>query len=214
MNSKKNGLTSSAVLENREKFGENILPEEKTVPALRLFLTQFVNPLVYVLFFAGLVSLFLGKYLEIILIFSVILINALMGFFQENKTQKTLSAIKKLVKPTARVSRDNHKKEIDVAELVVGDVVFVSAGDKIPADAKILEANSFFLNEAILTGESSLINKKEKENVYMGTIVASGRAILKIEKVGLATRIGKIAQTLKKNRATRNNSSITFKEND
>lgn len=198
MNFKKKGLTSNAVLENREKFGENILPEEKTVPALRLFLAQFVNPLVYVLFFAGLISLFLGKYFEIILIFLVILVNALMGFFQENKTQKTLSAIKKLVKPIARVFRDNHKKEIDVTELVVGDIVFVSAGDKIPADAKILEANSFFLNEAILTGESTFINKKEKEAVYMGTIVVSGRAVLEIENVGLKTKIGKIAQTLKK----------------
>jgi len=190
-------LTSEEVERNQIKFGKNVLPEEKTVPAIRLFLAQFANPLVYILCFAALISLFLHKYFDIALILSVVVVNAIMGFFQENKTQKTLAALKKLVKPNAKVLRDNQRQDIEASELVPGDVVFLAVGDKIPADGKILESISFLINEAILTGESEAVEKKEGEEAYMGTIVSSGRAVMQVTNIGIATKIGEIAETLK-----------------
>jgi len=190
-------LTFQEVKKRQAKYGKNVLPEEKAVPALKLFFLQFANPLVYILLLAALVSFFLQKYVDVVLIFSVVVINALMGFFQENKTQKTLLALKKLIKPSAKVIRNNKRLDIEASELVPGDIVLLGAGDKIPADGKILENVTFFVNEAVLTGESEPIEKKVDEEVFMGTIVSSGRAVIKVAKIGIGTKIGKIAQTLK-----------------
>ena len=194
---KKTGLSAQEAEKKQLQYGKNVLPEEKTVPAIRIFLMQFANPLVYILFLAGLVSLFLHKYFDILLILSVVFLNALMGFFQENKTQKTLTALKKLVKPRAKVLRDGEKIDIEAFDLVPGDVVFLGAGDRVPADGKIMEAVTFFVNEAVLTGESEAVEKREKDEVFMGTIVVSGRAVIEIKKIGAETKIGGIAQTLK-----------------
>jgi len=194
---KQQGLSVGEVRDKQAKYGKNILPEEKTTSAIKIFLSQFANPLVYILCLVALVSLSLQKYFDIVLILGVVFVNALMGFFQENKTQKTLTALKKLVKPSARVLRDNKKQEIEASELVSGDIVFVATGDKVPADGEITEAISFFTNEAILTGESEAVVKKIKDEVYMGTIVSSGRAVIRVTKTGFSTKIGKIAKTLK-----------------
>lgn len=191
------GLTFNEVQEKQLKYGKNILPEEKAIPAIKLFLTQFANPLVYILCFAALISFFLQKYFDIVLILSVVVVNAIMGFFQENKTQKTLLALKKLIKPIAKVFRDNEKQEIEAQDLVPGDIVFLGIGDKIPADGKVVEDVTFFVNEAVLTGESEPVEKKEGEDVFMGTIISSGRAVIQITQTGQKTKIGKIAQTLK-----------------
>lgn len=190
-------LSSKEAKQKQLEYGKNILPEEKAVPALRIFLSQFANPLVYALGFAGIVSLLLQKYFDIALIFSVVLINAVMGFVQENKTQKTLEALKKMIKPEAKVLRDDEKQKILASELVPGDVVFLGAGDRVPADGKILEAVSFFVNEAILTGESEPVQKSEGGGVFMGTVVASGRAVMTVESIGAETKIGQVAKTLK-----------------
>src|SRR3989339_1580492 len=190
-------LTLKEVKERQEKYGKNLLPEEKTASELKIFVLQFANPLVYILLFAGLVSVFLQKYFDILLILSVVVINALMGFFQEYKTQKTFTALKRLVKPEAKVFRDDKKQKISAFELVSGDIVFLGSGDRVPADGKILEVASFFVNEAILTGESEAVAKKKDDDVFMGTIVVSGRAVFEVTKIGLATKIGEIAKTLK-----------------
>jgi len=190
-------LSLEEVKQKQAEYGHNILPGEKPVPALRIFLSQFINPLVYALLFAVIVSFLLQKYLDIALIVAVVLINAIMGFFQENKTQKTLQALKKMIKPEARVLRDNKKQKILAVELVPGDIVFLGAGDKVPADGKILEAAVFFVNEAILTGESESVQKTERSGIFMGTVVASGRAVMVVESIGEKTKIGQIALTLR-----------------
>lgn len=190
-------LSSKEAKQKQLEHGRNILPEGKPVPALRIFLSQFANPLVYALGFAGIVSLLLQKYFDIALIFSVVLINAVMGFVQENKTQKTLEALKKMIKPEAKVLRDDKKQKILASELVPGDVVLLGAGDRVPADGKILEAVSFFVNEAILTGESEPLQKSEGGEAFMGTVVASGRAVMAVESIGAETKIGQVAKTLK-----------------
>jgi len=191
------GLSAKEVEKLQLQYGKNVLPAEKPIPAARIFFSQFKNPLVYLLGLAGLISLFLHDYLDIILIFSVVFLNSIFGFFQEHKAQKTLLALKKLVKSLTRVSRDDKRQEIDALELVPGDIVFLAVGDKIPADGEVLEAVSFFVNEAILTGESQAIEKSIKDEVFMGTTVASGRVVIRVTKIGLATEIGKIAETLK-----------------
>ncbi len=191
------GLTIAAVEKIRVTSGYNVLPEEPAAPAVRIFFRQFINPLVYTLGFAGLISIFLEKYLDVVLIFSVVVINALMGFLQEYKTQKTLLALKKLVKPLARVWRDNERQEISAAELVPDDVVFLGAGDRVPADGYLVESFSFFANEAILTGESEAVEKKKDDEVFLGTVVSSGRAVMRVKKIGRETKIGQIAATLK-----------------
>lgn len=191
------GLSSTEVAKLQLQYGPNALPAEKTVPAVRIFLAQFTNPLVYLLFGTGLISFFLQKYTDIIFIFSVVILNSLFGFFQEYKTQKTLSALQKLIKPNAKVIRDGKRQEIEASQLVPGDIVFLAVGDRIPADGQILESALFFVNEAILTGESEAIEKKIKEEVFMGTIVSGGRAVLQVNKIGLATKIGGIAQSVK-----------------
>lgn len=191
------GLSREEAEKKQIKFGQNVLPEESRIPAFWIFFSQFKNPLVYILILAAMVSLFLRKYVDIGLIFLVVFINALMGFFQENKTQKTLSALKKLIKPKAKVFRDNQKREVEASELVPKDICQVSSGDRIPADCRVLESARFFVNEAILTGESEPLKKQKGDEVFMGTIVVSGRATLLVEKIGTKTKIGDIAKTLK-----------------
>jgi len=191
------GLTLEQTKELRIQYGRNVLPEEKKATALKIFLAQFSNPLIFLLLFAGLISVFSREYFEIIFIFSVLLLNSLFGFFQEYKAQKTLLALKKLIKPFIRVERDSQRQEIPVSELVPGDIVFLATGDKVPADGIVLEAVSFFINEAVLTGESEPLEKNSDQDVFMGTIVAGGRAVIKVTSTGLNTKMGKIALSLK-----------------
>ncbi len=191
------GLSSKEVEKLQLRYGKNVLPAEKTVPAVKILFSQFKNPLVYLLCLAGLISLFLREYLDIILIFSVVFLNAVFGFSQEYKAQKTLLALKKLVKSLTRVTRDGKRQEVGASELVPGDIAFLAVGDKIPADGEVLEAVSFFVNEATLTGESEAVEKKPPDEVFMGTIVASGRTVMRVTKIGLATKIGEVAETLK-----------------
>jgi Ca2+-transporting ATPase len=191
------GLFFEEVKNLQLKHGKNILPEEKAIPLLKIFFSQFKNPLVYLLLFTGIISLFLKKYQDIVFIFSVVFLNAIFGSIQEHKAQKTLQALKKLVRPIAKIIRDGKRQEINASELLPGDIVFLVSGDKIPADAEILESASFFVNEAILTGESESVEKKPGDEVFMGTIVSSGRAVIKVTQIGLSTKIGKIAETIK-----------------
>jgi len=191
------GLTIEKVKELQIQYGKNALPEEKEIAAVKIFLSQFSNPLIFLLLFAGLISLWSKKYLDIVFIFLVLLLNSLFGFFQEYKAQKTLTALKRLIKPVADVVRDGQRQKIEAVNLVPGDIAFVSTGDKIPADGIILETVSFFVNEAILTGESEALEKKLDQEIFMGTTVAGGRAVIQVTKIGLATEMGKIAQALK-----------------
>ncbi|MEK7503661.1 MAG: HAD-IC family P-type ATPase [Patescibacteria group bacterium] len=191
------GLSSDEVKKLQAQRGLNVLPSGKSASAIKIFLAQFANPLIYLLVFVGAISIFLQKYLDIVFIFSVVFLNSIFGFFQEYKTQKTFQAVKKLLKPMARVVRDGQQQTIEAFEVVFGDIALVSVGDKIPADSVVLEAVNFFVDEAILTGESKAIAKKENDEVFMATIVASGRAVLRVAKIGSQTKVGEIAKTLK-----------------
>src|SRR3989344_4476832 len=197
--SSKEGLTDSEAHQRLKELGRNVLPQEKPYSKIRLFLSQFNSPLMYILLAVVVVSFFLKHYSDTIFIIIVLLINTTVGFYQENKANQSLLALKTMVKVRARVLRDGYEKEIDSEELAVGDVVFLKSGDKVPADGRIIESKGLKINEASLTGESQAVKKDaEKTNaVFMGTIVEEGRAKIVVVATGVNTQIGEIVSLLK-----------------
>ncbi|MBI4119813.1 MAG: HAD-IC family P-type ATPase, partial [Parcubacteria group bacterium] len=208
--SKKDGLASSEVMRRLKELGRNTLPQEKPYSRIRLFLSQFNSPLMYILLTIVVISSLLKHYSDTIFIMVVLLINTAVGFYQENKANQSLLALKKMVKIRARVWRDGYEKEIDSEELVVGDAVLLKAGDKVPADGRIIETKNLKINEASLTGESQAVEKKaddalpksiplpERTNMaFMGTIVEEGRATIVVVATGINTQIGEVVSLLK-----------------
>lgn len=193
------GLKNEEIAVLQKRYGHNILPAEKKFSAGMIFLSQFKSPLVYVILVAAAISLITKEYTDAVIISIVVLANALAGFFQEQKTQKTYLALKALLRPMTEVIRNGRRETVDMSELVPGDIVILTAGDKVPADGIILESAGLGLSEAILTGESEVIFKDVESNkrVFMGTIVATGRGTMRVERTGIVTELGKIAQTLK-----------------
>lgn len=214
--SNNNGISSEEALKRIKEFGHNILPQEKPYSKIRLFFGQFNNSLMYILSSAVVISFFLKHYSDALFIVIVLLINTMVGFYQENKANNSLSALKKMVKIRTKVLRDGYKKEIDSEELVSGDVIILKAGDKIPADGRIVESKDFKINEASLTGESDAVEKQaidslpedvpihERKNlVFMGTIVQEGQATIVVVEIGVKTQIGQLVVTLKKTKDRR-----------
>jgi Ca2+-transporting ATPase len=207
---KKEGFTSSEANRRIKELGRNVLPQEKPYSKIRLFLSQFNSPLMYILLATVVISFSLKHYSDTIFIAVVLLINTTIGFYQENKANKSLLALRKMVKIRAKVWRDGYEKEIDSEELVIGDVVLLKAGDKVPADGRIIESKNLKVNEASLTGESQAVEKKagdiipesaplpERTNmVFMGTIVEEGRATIVVIATGINTQIGEVVSLLK-----------------
>jgi Ca2+-transporting ATPase len=195
---KKQGLTSKEVERRLERFGPNILPEKSPPSSVAIFVSQFKNPLVYVLLFAGVVTFFLGEYADMAIIFFVVFINSILGFVQEKKASSALQALKAMVHPTADVVRDGEKMTIDVEKVVPGDIVELEQGDKVAADGELIDVNRLFIEEAILTGESMPIEKSDGDEAYMGTVVSSGKALMKVSATGEDTQMGKIAESVQK----------------
>ena len=158
--SRKEGLATSETSQRLKEFGRNILPQEKPYSKIRLFFSQFNSPLMYILLATVVISLSLKHYSDTVFIAVVLFINTTVGFYQGNKANQSLLALKKMVKIRVKVWRDGYEKEIDSEELVVGDVVFLKAGDKVPADGRIIESKGLKVNEASLTGEWLATEKK------------------------------------------------------
>ena len=190
------GLSENDVERLRSQYGKNTLALKEEQPWYSLIFSQFKSPMVYILIFVALISLFLKEYIDSGLIFIVLMINAMMGFYQEYHAQKTLNALRNLIRPKTLVIRNGKNKEIEIQDLVPGDIVIVNAGDKIPADGKIIKGTQLLVNEAILTGEEEAILKNKEEIVFMGTTVLSGRAIVEVIGIGQKTEIGKISKSL------------------
>jgi Ca2+-transporting ATPase len=204
----KKGLKESEAKLRQEKFGENKLPEEKALSPLRVFLWQFKSPLIYILIIAGIITLFLREFTDAIVIFGAVFLNAIVGFFQENKASKTLKELKKIIRYKAIVLREGNFKVIDSKDVVVGDIIVLKPGAKIPADGRIIEAQNLRVNEMILTGEwlparknSEVLPKEtplaDRDNmVYMGTVVESGTGKVIVTAIGNQTEIGRIARMI------------------
>jgi len=193
------GLTEKEVLESRIKFGENILPTNGEKSWLIILWSQLKSPLVYILLVTAVISLFLKEYIDAGLMSLVVFFNLLMGFIQEYRAQKTLTALKNILKPEAVVIRDGITKKIEAKDLVVGDLVLLSSGDRVPADGEVIEGINLLVKESILTGEEEAILKtSEKKNnqLFMGTTVIYGRGLMRVIKIGRQTEIGKIGQDI------------------
>ena len=192
------GLTQKEALSKLAQFGGNVIPEKKPPSVLAILLSQIKNPLVYLLLISAAATFLIGHYSDTFIIALAVFINTVLGFVQERKAGKALYELKKMIAPVCDVVRDGKLTTINVSDLVSGDAVYITQGDKVPADGKILSANRLFVDEAILTGESVAISKKEQDEVFMGTIVTSGTAYFTVEKTGANTQMGKIAQSVEK----------------
>lgn len=205
----KNGLYDKEVKKRRGEFGFNVLPTIKPPSLVIIFLRQFLSPLIYILIAAGLVSAVLKEISDAFFIFIVIFLNAIVGSWQENKAEKTAGALKKMIKINTTVIRNGFEIELDSAELVPGDIIKLSSGHKVPADARLLEVKNLTVDQSLLTGESRAVEKdnlspiEEKipisaqENmIFAGTTIATGRALAVIVKTGLNSEIGKIAKVI------------------
>ncbi|MBM7623354.1 calcium-transporting P-type ATPase, PMR1-type [Sporohalobacter salinus] len=203
------GLLSSQIPRRQKRYGPNQLPDQNSPSIFGMMLEQFNDFMVWVLIGAVLISGFLGQMDDAIAIIAIVILNAIMGFVQEYRAEKSLQALKKLAAPEATVLRDNKKQKISTDELVPGDILYLKQGDKIPADGRVIESNSLETNEASLTGESITVKKDSNritaENaalgdrtnmVYMGTNVVKGRAKVVVIDIGLDTEMGQIADML------------------
>jgi Ca2+-transporting ATPase len=190
------GLTAPEVLTRRMQHGENRLPVERSTPAWTILLNQVKSPLVYIILVAALVSLAAREYSDFAIILAVVVIDVILGFVQEYQAQKTYTALKGLLKPTTTVLRDSERKEVEIWELVPGDLVLINAGEKVSGDGQLIESIKLVVDEAILTGESEPVNKVVDEVVFMGTTALTGRGLIQIMQTGPATELGKIATSL------------------
>ncbi len=190
------GLSQAEVAARRKTYGENRLPAEKTTSRLAILLAQVKSPLVYIILVAALVSLVAREYGDFAIIMAVVVIDVILGYVQEYQAQKTYTALKGLLKPTTTVVRDGERREVEVWELVPGDLALLSAGEKVPADGRVRESVKLGLDEAILTGESEPVSKDVGQSAFMGTTVVAGRGLIQIEKTGPATELGGIATSL------------------
>jgi len=205
----KNGLQEKEAEERLRKFGLNKLPEEKRLTGVKVFLDQFKSPLIYILVFAGFVTLVLQDWTDSVVIFAAVFLNAGIGFFQENKASKIFDKLKKLTKERTVVIREGHEKEINQSHIVFGDIIVLRPGDKVPADARLIESLNLKVNEAALTGEwlaseksLAVLPKKtplaDRTNmVYMGTVIEDGKGRAVVVSTGRDTEIGEIAISIR-----------------
>ena len=175
------------------EYGENKIKSKHKNSVMGLFIGQFKDALIIILLVSTLISLAMGEYVEAITISAIVVINALLGFIQEFKTEKTLERLGNLAAPRTKVVRDGTVRDIDATLIVPGDIVKISAGDRIPADGKITDAACLTVDESMLSGESVGIDKNPGDMIYMGTTVSKGNATLCVTQTGDKTEMGKIA---------------------
>lgn len=193
------GLTSQQVNKNQMKYGFNELTKAKKTSPIVLFLQQFKDVLTLTLIAATAVSIFLGEISDAVTVMIIVMINAVLGFVQEYKTEKAIEALDEISAPAAVVVRDGAEIKIPSREVTVGDIVVLDAGDRICADCKLLSSSGLRTDESPLTGESVAVDKSEcaDNNLYMGTTVISGRGTARVEAIGMGTKMGGIAHMLK-----------------
>ncbi len=198
------GLTATEAEDRLARFGPNTLPHLKTAGPLWRFLLQFHNPLVYILLAAGVTTLALGEMVDASVIFGVVLINSVIGFVQESKAEAELDALRAMVRTEARVVRDGQARTVASDELVPGDLVRIEAGDKVPADLRLLEHAELQVDESALTGESVPVVKDgvalptdtavadRRNMLYSGTLVTHGTGSTIVVATGAQTELGEI----------------------
>ena len=191
-----NGLSERQAAERREIYGPNEIREEKPKRAIILFAEQFADILIGLLFIAAVASYAIGDIVDAAVIMIAILLNTVIGFIQEYRSQKAVEMLKSLITKEATVKRDSKIQKIESSELTVGDIVILEEGDKSPADLILIEANNLNVDESYLTGESEAISKEKRDEVYMDSSILFGNGIGVVSKVGMKTAIGEIAEMI------------------
>jgi len=206
LNAKMDGLSSEEVQKRLEEFGPNELKKEKGKSPVRLFLEQFTDILIIILLVATALSMVIGEFYDAIVIIAIVMACAVLGFTQEYKAEKALEALKKMTAPTATVLRDGKEMQLETRDLVPGDIILLYTGDKVAADARLIEAINMKTDEAPLTGESTPVNKNVKplpeetivsdrrNTLFTGTVVVYGRGKAVVTSTGMNTEFGKIAK--------------------
>jgi magnesium-transporting ATPase (P-type) len=199
------GLGADAVRRAQDRHGPNALPEPPPKPLWRTFARQFQSPLIYILFVAAVLAVALGHHGDAMVILAVVLVNALIGSFQEGRAERSMAALRRLAALRVRVLRDGGEQGVEARELVPGDIVLLAAGDAVAADARLIEAAQLQVAEAALTGESVPVSKSvavvpeaagladRHGMVYSGTHVTAGRARAVVVATGVHTEVGRIA---------------------
>ena len=203
------GLSEEEAAARLRFFGLNEIPEDKKLAKIILFFNQFKSPLIFILLIAAIVTAFLREWVETGVITAAILVNAWLGFYQENKAERVLQLLKSYILARTKIRRSGREYEIDSAKLVPGDIIRISQGDRISADGRILFANNFLVDESVLTGESLPVYKSidnvvasatlgDRTNmVFSGTLATDGMAEILVISTGVNTEFGKIAKLVK-----------------
>ncbi|MDP2631437.1 MAG: HAD-IC family P-type ATPase [Candidatus Uhrbacteria bacterium] len=200
------GLTQSEAESRLEEYGPNALPEKPPRAAYKIFLSQFAGPLMAILLVAGVISIILLERFDAGIIFAVVLLNAILGFFEEYKADRLIEKLKTFLPRSVKVRREGKIFSIDSKEIVPGEIMILSTGDKVTADGRIVDSGTLEINEAALTGESSAVKKSvnavdsgavtsdQKNMVFAGTVVVLGRAEVVVTGTGKDSEIGRISK--------------------
>ena len=200
------GLSQKEAQKNRVEYGDNLLEGGQKKSALKILLAQFGDLMTLILLCSTILSMAMGEKVEAMTIIAIVILNALMGFFQEYRTERSLQKLGELAAPSATVIRDGHSRVIPAKEVTIGDLVVLKAGDRVPADCRIVENSELSIDESLLTGESVPVEKgctdhrtndySEQVCAFMGTIVLRGHGKAVVYRIGEETRMGEIAVML------------------
>jgi Ca2+-transporting ATPase len=208
LDSKNDGLTQVEARLRLKQHGPNVLTGKPKPPAIVVFSKQFLSPLIYVLLAAAIISLSVGRYIDAFVILGVLILNATIGYIQETRAEKAMEALLKAAAPKANVKRNSTMMQLPTRQLVPGDIILLETGDRVPADARLIEVSNLKVNESTLTGESMPVDKhtkalakdgllaERKNMVHMSTIVTYGRATAMVTATGMVTEMGKIATAI------------------
>jgi Ca2+-transporting ATPase len=205
----KTGLSEAEVLNRRQKFGLNELVERGGRTRWQILVEQLSGILTLILVGAALISLFLGEYIDAVVILAIVVLNAALGFFQEYKAEQSMAALKRMAVPTVRVRRQGGIQEISANQLVPGDIVILETGNVVPADGRVLEGVNLRAQEAALTGESEAVDKEaslifeteralgdRRNMLFMGTVINYGHGEMVVTETGMSTELGNIADLI------------------
>lgn len=202
------GLSVAEATKRQKQFGKNVIPSSRHVTRARILLRQVTSPLILILILAGVVTLAIAHYRDAIFIFIAVIVNTLLGFYQEYKAERALAELSTYLRERARVVRDDTEREIDAADLVPGDLIRLAQGDRVPADARVTYINDLAIDESVLTGESLPVTKSlppapefapvadQSSMLFAGTLVTQGLATAVVCRIGRYTEFGRIATLL------------------
>ena len=190
------GLSDEEVLKRQKTYGLNVLDEKKPTPVYMLFLSQFIDVLIALLIIAAIAAYAIGDVIDACVILLAVLLNTVLGFIQEYRSQKAVESLKSMMVKTAIVRRNSKTREIESSQLTIGDIVILEEGVKVPADLILIETSNLNCDESYLTGESESIYKDIGDKVFMDSNIISGHGLGVVEKIGMKTEIGEIAEII------------------